>query len=412
MIRQVSAIALARLMGSGAQAVMLIAVARHYGPSLFGYLGVWVAIATVVYEVADMGFNVQILKSHAGGMREHLVVLLRDGGLLFQFIIILLASCTAAVTIMFTEYDWYLALFIAGLGYERLSETRLCLPIAAGQVRSVAASIFFRRTLILAMFFSLLVVGLPATLSVGVAQLVVSISAAAVAMRLAFSVGSLRRRALWSRPDWRELWSGVKESRHYAVANVAATSRMLDTVAVSVGAGAAVAGIYSASNRLLNPFMILPSVVSTSIIPRVSNNGISWMRSRHVQLVLFSIAIFAAFAVISVLGYCLVPIIFGFKFEESALPFAVLSMSMPFAIISSPLAGVLQSLEGRRFVSYTGVLFGLALFPAVFLASFLLGAIGGAIAVLSLSATRLLVLICGYLRLVASERGSNVVSHS
>jgi len=128
----------------------------------------------------------------------------------------------------------------------------------------------------------------------------------------------------------------------------------LDNYLVNFYSGVASVGIYTTSVSTAEILWNLPNAVSSALFPKISGldetTG-SLLTARTCRiLVLISIPLAILFGV---LGYILIPVIFGAQFAASAVPFLLLLPGMIFVLVTKILSANLSGRGKPQYPAYT-----------------------------------------------------------
>lgn len=373
---QATAISIARLAGNFTQAVLIVIVARESGPTTFGFIAALIAILAFVYEVADFGLNVSLIKALAQKDARSLNSAKCASNLGYAAMT-LLAGGLVAISSLILHPDVALAmtLLAVGLGSDRYSETRICLLIADDKGVRAGIFVFVKRLLLFVVFFTVLAFGTSAIDALGVGQVIAGLSAAAGSILL---TGCPTWARIGERTTLNELRTTLSSAVPFWLNNLSVQARMLDIVGVGFVCGGATAGAYAASSRLLNPLLVVPGTLASVVLPRATRGGIQWVRTitRHACigfLLLFALCFFVA-----IVGRLILQPLLGSAYESAEGIFTVLMVGVPFIVIAAPLGAILQALGEARFVSHNSVGVAVLILPLAAFGGWIGGGVGAA----------------------------------
>jgi O-antigen/teichoic acid export membrane protein/O-antigen ligase len=367
-----SALAAARIAGSGLQAVAMVLLARQVAPESFGVFGGYFGAVAFLTIVADAGLSTGLLRWRALGLGTavdaglRLNVLTTIGGLVVA----------AAVGLALTAGSiapWICVLLAIGWMVDKNVETVLSVLIADGRLGHAVGSIVGRRFVQVAIF--VVAVGLGAE----------PFASLACGLAAASALGQIHARSVVRIPDRAstpEVWRALRESRAYLVSNVSAQARVLDATVVALVVPGTGAGLYAAASRIFSPFVSIPSALSAVLVPRSARAQAGEARRLFWRM---NAAVILAVGVVSVAGIVAAPwlagALFGEGYSGAGTVIAVMLAGVPSFCASSPCGAVLQGVGRGALVAKIGAVSAVALLAAVAAGAALFGAVGAAAAV-------------------------------
>lgn len=360
---------------------MGVLVARWAGPADFGVLSAIISVGAVLFVVSDFGMSTFISRAVATGDNPGVASALRvntmttvGGGFLA---VAAIAAFAAAGGISYGTM-----MLGAALALEKNTDTALSIPIANGIKAVPAQSLLLRRSVGLSALLILHAVGIESIDSYSASFLIGSIFGQ-VHMRL-----SLRS---WYGHGTKR--SGLlREAFPFLVSNVSASARNLDTAIVSAAVSSQAGGLYAAAQRIISPFMLIPGVIASLVLPHSSRgSGRRAMVILHKLVLTHFILLLLMAGVVPFAGQLMV-FVLGDQYAKSANIFVWLLLAFPFIALSSPMGGVLQSQGYEKLVAHNGFWFGIALIPALWIGALFGGAVGCAICLFGVYAIKCLAL--------------------
>jgi O-antigen/teichoic acid export membrane protein len=173
----------------------------------------------------------------------------------------------------------------------------------------------------------------------------------------------------------------TQRSFPYLVSNLSAQSRMLDVAVVNAASSALTAGLYSAASKILNPFLLLPGVLTTVIMPHVSRLTPREARTVAMRLQLLAVAMVLILIPVALYSAELTDLVLGGSFSGAHQALAWGLLGLPFISLASPLGSVLQSQGHKGFVARNGVIFAVLTLSAAATGAWSNGSGGAAMAV-------------------------------
>jgi O-antigen/teichoic acid export membrane protein len=381
---QFVALTVARLIGAGFQALLLIALARSVEPATFGLVSVVAAVGLIGAGLFDAGAQGAILKARAHSDQKLVEALLA----LNQITTALMAGVAVAILTTFSllsSAPAWLLVYAFSLALEKHSETSLSVTIADGAILTQVVNIVLRRAVSIGMFIALTVAGLDPLGSFAVASLV---AAAGGVAQLTFY---LRKRGL--HPAYAAVRRYARTGVPFMVNTLSAQARSLDIPLLAATSGAATAGIYSAVSKLTTPFALVATALGSTLLPHAARSGRHW--ARRVSLVLVAIGTAGTLVLVQtgpLLGG-LVDWLFGAAYVGAGALFQTLMYIIPVLLLSSPLASVLQGLGMQMYVAATGTVYAVVVLPAMLVGALITGPQGVAVAIIALLAIRAVALL-------------------
>ncbi|MDQ2624138.1 MAG: oligosaccharide flippase family protein [Actinomycetota bacterium] len=396
MRRQFLGILVSRGLGSALQAVALVVLARNVSAAEFGIVNVVIAVVGIVLVASGLGLSLFVPFAHARREPDAVVAALRlnSGANLVAALVLVPAIALWAGA---SGAPWGAALIGASLALERNVDTILGLPIAEGDARVAATSMLVRRSVCLAVFLPALALGGEPVWSFTAGLLAGALAAQVHARRSVRRpsgvVGAVRAREVLARA-----WP-------FLVSNLSGQARTLDVTVVAAVLSAGSAGLYAAATKLVQPLLLVPQSLAAVVMPRSTGLEPAVARRLGLRLTLLFLAclvpavplvIWAEDVVVLVMGP-------GYAGAGPALGWAV--AGLPFLAMSASLGAVLQGQGRERFVAINGVVFAIAMFPAIVVGA-LVGGIGGAAAGLGASFAARAVSLCAALVRGPSSRSA------
>lgn len=346
---QFAALLLSRGAASGFQALTVILLARWVGAETFGVVAIVTGVGMVLFTVSDWGLSSYIPRARARGDHGEVALGLRlnllgnaAAGLLFGVVLALPAAAGALSP--------WLCLLPLALAADQFVEAGLTVAVADRAKRVVIVSITVRRSLTLAAMFALHALGVDPVAAYVVGQL------ASAAFGLAHVRADLRRRV--SEPGPRPTAAAMYRALvPYVVANVSTASRTLDAALIGALASVQSAGLYSAAERLIRPFMLVGGAAAAVVLPHAARHPLAEGKRLGRVLVVSAVAALVPLGGLALASGPIVRLLFGDAFAGAAPMLAWGLCSLPFVSLASPLGGILQGQGHAGFVARNGMVF-------------------------------------------------------
>jgi O-antigen/teichoic acid export membrane protein len=271
------------------------------------------------------------------------------------------------------DFSWLLILSLVffSLCLEKNVDTSLGVAIADGRVGVSTASLLTRRLTAVSVFGAL-AYGLEVGTAVAYGFALAAGSVVGLAHARIYVTSMILPGPQASSKDV------IRRAIPFFLSNVSAQFRLADTLIVSQAMSVLAAGLYSAGQRITNPLMIIPSAVSSLILPHASRLGRAEARRLTRRLVGAAI-VFLLFLVPLVLAAdSVILVVFGYQYLEGSGALRASLLALPFIALSSPLGSLAQGQNFEKFVAWNGVLFALGTLAATFLGVTLAGITGAA----------------------------------
>lgn len=367
-----SALAAARIAGSGLQAVAMVLLARQVAPESFGVFGGYFGAVAFLTIVADAGVSTGLLRWRALGLGTAV-----DAGLRVNVLTtiggMVIASAIGLALTAGSIAPWICVLLAVGWMVDKNVETVLSVLIADGRLGHAVASIVGRRFVQVAIFVIAVALGGGAFASLACGLAVASV------------LGQIHVRSvvkISDRASTAEVWRALRESRAYLVSNVSAQARVLDATVVALVVSGAGAGLYAAASRIFSPFVSIPSALSAVLVPRSATARAGEARRLFWRM---NAAVVLAVGAVCVAGIVVAPwlagALFGEVYSGAGAVIAVMLAGVPSFCASSPCGAVLQGVGRGALVAKIGVVSAVGLLAAVAAGAALFGAVGAAAAV-------------------------------
>lgn len=354
--------------------LMTVLVARNTDPTLFGQAALVLSTGMFVFVVFDFGLSTYIARAEARGDAEDVHGALRANAWSTALGVVL--GCLPLIVLSSTA-GWALGLtgLVLSLGLDKSADAISSVAIARTHRVSTALMLLLRRGVALAALLSLVHAGLDWLSAFEIALPLGSV-VAFIYVRYVLRSAYESERPTTLRPI-------LAAALPFLLSNASASVRNLDVSVVAVLGTPAVAGVYSAAQRLTSPFLLLPNTIGTLILPTASRGG--WQRARSIAwrlLILHGVFLLLC-GVAAFFSEQLVLVTLGASYAAAVPVVVVCLLAFPFTALASPLGGVLQSQGEERFVAKNGVLFSLLFLVAVAVGFVVLGAAGAMFGVLA-----------------------------
>jgi len=322
----------ARLGGAAAQALLLFILARQMQPEEFALAMGVLGVLTFLSAVSDLGITPATTRETAAGRDAtrlaHVNRLVAVSATLACAALIVGAYFLAGADVLWLE----MLPFALWLFFERVSEFRFARSLGAGHTGAAAANLFVRRAMpvlvVACGFFAnmspLLLLSVGYALAAGLSTLVGREPPAVDGP----SEGATTRGALrLSLPFW--------------VNSIAAQSRQLDVLLLSLVSPVAVAALYAPAGRLIGPLRLIPSTLAQAALPIIARSGRA-AKGPWKMVALASAVSFAAYSVVAVFAEPLVRFLFGQNYAGAGVVLQILLAGLLFASGASVLGSYLQ----------------------------------------------------------------------
>jgi O-antigen/teichoic acid export membrane protein len=259
---------LGQLVAQGSTAVLFLVAVRLVDPAEFGRAAIGYGIAVASTQLVDLGAHARLLRDAALGSvsPDRLRSLAVDKAALALCVgplpVVLASAATGSPAIALAA--WLYAVLRAEILLAQ------ALWQVDGQPARAATVIAAERLVTAALGSTLLAAGITAPAAIAAGLLAgAGIAAVPAGRRLARAAArpvpgpDAPRRPL----DWRSARSAVRFGGHYAPLSLAVNLFLLDAALVGIVAGDAQAGHYGLGARLLGPFLVATTALSTALVP-------------------------------------------------------------------------------------------------------------------------------------------------
>jgi O-antigen/teichoic acid export membrane protein len=346
LFRSFSGLISARLSGAVAQALLLFLFARQVDPSTFALVMGALGLLTFASALSDLGVTAATTRETAAGRAtdslqtmNRIVAALSAGLCLLAAVGGFLASGLDQIWIQ-------LAPFAAWLYFERLAEYRFARDLGGGKGGSAVLNLLVRRSAPAGVVALGLVVPVPPVLLLS--------GGYALAACLSLVFGH-QRGSIGDKADRGEGTAApLRISLPFWINSVAAQSRQLDVLIVSVVAPIAVATVYAPAGRLVSPLRLIPSTLAQAALPFLARAGDGPGPNRPWKLLSVSMLVSAAvYILVGLAADEVVRVFFGEAYAEAGSVLRVLLWGLFFASGVSVLGSYLQGTN--REWAYAGV---------------------------------------------------------
>lgn len=350
------------LAGSRGVAAILLLVtnvlfARWSSPSAFGTVNAILAASTFFFVIADYGMSTYIIRATARFDPSRLITAFRLN-YLSSVIGALTLSAGIFLIVRDTELPTLLLLLGIGLAFEKSADALLGAHIAQSNKREIAFITIGRRAITLALFIFGHILGAPPIASYTVAYM----SGAAlswVMIRI-----SLRN---FLPPDITPIKIKLllSEAKPFLIANASASARNLDTALVANFAGVEAAGLWSASQKLTTPFMLIPGAMASVLLPHSARAERRLLRGLALKVALAHLALTILLILPGIFTTEILNFVLGEAYIGAAPVLSWTLMAFPFIALSTSLGGILQGDKQEKFVAKNGLIFAGILLLAI-----------------------------------------------
>ncbi|MFB2580911.1 oligosaccharide flippase family protein [Herbiconiux sp. P15] len=364
-----------RIIAALLQALSLILIARNLDPAEFGLLSAVLGLATVVQTGIDMGVSTFTTRERAANPTSGAVATALRFNTISSIVLTLIALGALAVAGAGLSPVYFLMLPLAfWVSGERNADTRLTVAFADGDAKINVFNLLARRALAIVLFLALLALRVEPVLAYCTSVAVAALGSSFFANRYV-----KRHVTVPSSITYREL---LRQSWPYWLHSVATQARNLDVIVTSAIAGAAQAGFYSAASRLTSPLRILPTSLSTVLLPAASRASANSHSIRPlVKAVLVVVGIMTVlYAILFVLMPWLVPFALGSAYEPAVPVIQIVLVGLPFAAAVSLIASLLQGQGHKHLVATTSTITTVSCLIGVGIGALVAGALGAAVA--------------------------------
>ena len=372
MARQLSGVVVTRLTGAVLQAGVGIALARSIAPSEYGIIVAFTGLVVFFLVLGDLGISSCIGRVWATRAYKEVAIALRINTVSASIVAVL---CSVGVALSWPdrpEIAVALILIAVGQAIEKNVECAVSIFLADGSIRVPAWSIVLRRLVLVAVFASMVLLGFAAVPVYGAAVLVAGV-VGWVHMRLAKSNLSL------SRPDSRLVVAVLQSSFPFAINDVSIQSRSLDVAVASWLVGAFTGGLYAAATKLVAPFGMIASTIASVVLPRATNSSRAEIRSMVDLFLIVALAATGVTAVPAMFAESILRIVVGDEYRAAADCLAVMLLTLPLILLSTPLDAVLQGRGSSVLVARISSVASILMLTAVGSGALMAGATGAAV---------------------------------
>ncbi len=335
--------------------------------SAMGVLFVW-------YVFCDLGVMTFVSKARASHNQAdvHGALRLNAGTSVLGGVVAILLCATLPASTS-PELAIGLGILALALALEKNTDTALCLPIADGNRSTPAISLTGRRIVSTIVFVGLLFLYLDPILAYSLGYL-------AGAFAAQVHVRQYLRRSRVEGVGATPARTIARRATPFLITNVSVQSRSFDTAIVGILASPAASGLYAAASKITAPFMLVPSTLTSLVLPHAVRAGVERAWAISLKLTAGAAVLGVALIPVSMLAEPIIVFLLGADYAAASSIMRWLLFGLPFVALSSPLSAVLQALHAERFVAKNSVAFALVSLGLVAIGALIAGGTGAAIA--------------------------------
>lgn len=348
-LKQFTWVISSRVLAAVIQAVTVVAVARSLGPADFGLLMAVISFTIVGIAVSDLGMQKLIVAERARDKRSLTLNSALRLNTAASALLALVTASTLSILGLLIDRQFFLLIPLAvSSAAEKISDTRLGVPIADGNVRPSSTNLVVRRLISLSLFLIFTIAGVTAMLSYTAA---LAIAALASVIYARFAISNLVHNTRSSN----DLGKTLRAGRSYWINTLFSQLRTVDVPIVSMLSGPTQAGLYASSARLTSPITMLTNSAAIIILPH------SFGLANHNRRVFVNRLLTAALilAVLHLLFISLVPfaipIVLGESYGGAIIPLQIAIAGLVFFNLSTLLVPYLQGSGFEREVAFCTV---------------------------------------------------------
>lgn len=361
----------ARLFATGMQAVAVVLLGRTTSPAVFGEVAVVLSLLAFAAGVADLGTPPFLAKSYAEQRWAEVRGSLRLNRLTTAALAVL-AGLVVSVEAALLGTSVVLGLLAVSVALEKNSDTALSVPVAQGRSGVVAINLTVRRVLVLVVFVATLLATRDGLLAYVLASL-----AGAVGGQVHVSLQI--RRSVPAEGATMPLAQVARRSFPYAVGNITAQARSLDSTIIGAVAGTVQTGLYAAASRLTSPFALVPGALAATALPHSTRLDRPGAQRFVLRLLLLHAGMIACLLPVAMFAAPIMELLFGHDYLGAAPSLAVLAIGVPIIGLSSVLGSVAQGQHLERMVAVNGTLFAGVTLAALWVGALLGSSLGAAL---------------------------------
>ena len=353
---------LSRLGASALGSLAFVLVARSAAPKDLGALATVTAIAAIVLIVGDLGLSTSLSKEYARGEFARVRTGLRVNRATSVFLG-LIGSLLVFSTAQVLHIPVATALIPLALSFDKNTDTKGSVCISAGNSKYPALSFFLRRLVPLIVFSILyFVVSLDPLWSYGIALVCGSVTGQLV-------LNPATRRILGDLHGGHHLSSTravagdsgarsvIRGSIPFLIGNVSGNVRQLDVAAVTFFASPISGGSYAAASKLVQPLYLVPSVLSSLLLPWATRAERSIIVRLAIRLYVSALLATPIALALGFIARLLVVPVLGEEYVSSESILVALLTGLPLVVGANLLGSVLQAQGFQREVAVVSSLF-------------------------------------------------------
>ncbi|NSX38684.1 hypothetical protein HTS88_20080 [Pseudarthrobacter oxydans] len=385
------------------QAVTLLLLARDLGPDGFGTFSAAFGTAIVFQASLDLGIATLVVKERSANTCSPLIysaLCLTDR--LGMALLVLAALPLLALAVLLDPFFYLLLPLAVWAAAERQADVWLSVPLADGDAKFNTQNLLIRRAATALLYIIGVSAGFDAALSFSTSMALTSLISYVV-VRLFVTA---RIETSLPRTPIKTI---IGKSWPYWLNSLGVQARNLDSLIVSMVAGAGQAGFYAATSRATGPLRILSTSMAAVLLPASSAKGPRELQ-RLLRLVgIFAVCSSALYGGLIVIVPAAVDLFLGEIYRGAIFPLQIVLAGLVFAGVASLFTSMLQGVGLQLFVAKTAVATTIICLLFVFLGGLAAGAVGAALALTVSFVVQVIILatrLISYTREAAAPRRS------
>lgn len=336
-MKQLSWVSTGQILAALLQLLLLLLILRRISPESFGLLSAVLGIGIALQAVFDFGLYSFIIREHAIRPREDGTIagaLKLNSYSSIALILISGIALTAASFLSSNEFLYMVPLALS-LGLEKNADTWIGVALAEGKAHFSATNLVLRRALAVLLFVLLEQLISNPILVYSVSVAVASVVSVLFVRNIVTSLLEISSPA--------PLAPILRSARSFYINGLSVHSRNLDAMVLTILGTPLLAGLYTASKRIISPLILVPTALATVLLPAVSRASRAKQEKVPAAILYLSLLTAIPYAAIAFSLPTLVPIVLGNAYNDSILPMQVLTLSLPFAVAATTGATFLQA---------------------------------------------------------------------
>ncbi len=362
----------ARLIAAGAQAVLLLLLARLVDLPSFAFTAGLLGVMTFFSAVTDLGVTTATTRASAAAERSLVLELRRLNSVIAVVAAVLVGSILAGAFLMTHDFRWISLLpLVIWIFSERIAEYQFAFQVGAGSVRLAVLNLVVRKSVPTAVLAIGFLVQVEPLLLLSTGYAIGGVGAVLVG-------GAGLRQGV--RAQGRTLAATLRGALPFWLNSVGAQARQMDVATLGQFAGSLAAASYAPAARLIGPLRLIPTTLAQAALPHMTRAVADNRLSRRLMIVSLGFSV-PVYGLLAIFAGPLIDALLGADFSGSVEPLRILLLGLVLAGLASLLSSSLQAARKEWRVAVISIGTAIVTLVLVAILGQIFGAVGSAAAI-------------------------------